>query len=134
MAGEEYKRDAKEWDYSKTWYHGSPVRLNTISKGSTITQDRDIARVFSHKPHRVSLGDGTIKHDGVEPGFLYRIAEDIGPDDVYPHPRSSMEWGEEWLTSRVLRVLLIGPVEIRDEERLTREEIAWLEEKLKSRD
>lgn len=62
-------------------------------------------------------------------GLLYRIAENIKPEDIFPHPRSSMEEGKEWLTNRELRVELIGPTQIVDEERLTEEEILQLKRK-----
>ncbi|MFB0503615.1 MAG: hypothetical protein ACETWE_07260 [Candidatus Bathyarchaeia archaeon] len=129
-------------DYAKTWYHGSPFKLTTLRKGSTITQDRNIARVFSHRPTLVSIsvhvgisdeGDKhisqKIKHDGKMSGLLYRIAENIKPEDIFPHPRSSMKEGKEWLTNRALRVELIGPTRIVDEERLTEEEILQLKRK-----
>jgi len=113
------------WDYSKPWYHGSPFKINTLRKGSTITQDRDLARVFSHKPTLVSISDdGAIQHDGKEPGLLYRVAEEVKPGDVRPHPRSSMEPGKEWLTNRELRVALIGPTDVAPAEKLTEAEIA----------
>lgn len=35
----------KEWDYSKPWFHGSPMLLNELLVGSTITQDRELARM-----------------------------------------------------------------------------------------
>ena len=86
----------KDWNYNRTWYHGSPFELTTLREGSTITQDRNLARVFSHKPTLVSVSDdGKIQHSGTVSGFLYLIAEDIQPDDVYPHPTSSMEAGKE---------------------------------------
>jgi len=43
-------------DYSKPWYHGSPLKLDVLRAGSTMTQWRDLARVFSHKPRRLDLG------------------------------------------------------------------------------
>ena len=112
---------------SETWYHGSPLQLTILRAGSTITRDRDVARVFSHKPPQVSLSDdGTIQHTGTTPGYLYRIAEPVAPGDVTPHPRTTMPPGLEWLTRRDLRLALIGPTEVRKEERLTEEEIARL--------
>lgn len=117
----------EEWDYNKAWYHGSPLELTKIRKGSTITQDSDLARVFSHKPTLVSISDdGMIKHNGKVPGFLYRIRDHIGPRDVYPHSRSSMEKGKEWLAKRELLVELIGPTQIVEEETLTDDEILRL--------
>lgn len=107
------------------------MRLTAIREGSTITQDRDLARVFSHKPTLVSISDnGAIRHNGVTPGFLYCVAEQIQPADVYPHPRSSMEPGKEWLTTRELRVTLLAPTRILDKERLTEEELAELRRRL----
>jgi hypothetical protein len=116
-----------DWDYSKTWYHGSPIDLTTIRPGSTITQNRRLAEVFSHKPPLVSIDDdGSLTHNGVQPGYLYSISEDISPDDITPHPRSAMKFGEEWLTNRELQVSLIGPVPITTEEMLTEEEVQEL--------
>lgn len=113
-----------------TWYHGSPHVLTSLHGGSTITRDRHLAEVFSHKPMIVSAeDDGTLRHNGTLPGFLYRVAEDVRPDDVYPHPRSSMEPGKEWLTRRELQVELIGPTQIVDAERLTEDDVAALEQR-----
>ena len=104
-------------DYHRTWYHGSPAVLVSLVLGSTITQDEDLAMVFSHKPAVVSQWEDTsgkkrLKHTGKQPGYLYRIAEDVLPEDVCPHPRTAMEPGQEWLTCRELRVELIRPTEI----------------------
>jgi len=63
------------------------------------------------------------------PGLLYRVVENIKPEDIFPHPRSSMEEGKEWLTNRELQVELISPTQIVDEERLTKEEILQLKRK-----
>jgi hypothetical protein len=112
------------------WYHGSPIRLSTLNVGSTITQDQDLARVFSHKPSLVSQGyerdERHIKHSGDAPGYLYRVAEPLAPSDVRPHPTTTMGPGQEWLTNRELRVELIGPTEVRADERLTATEIEEL--------
>ena len=70
--------------------------------------------------------DGSLRHTGTVPGYLYRIAEPVAAEDVYPHPRSSMPPGAEWLTRRALRLALIGPTVVRDEERLTEQDIAEL--------
>lgn len=112
---------------ASTWYHGTPLQLTMLRKGSTITQDRHLAEVFSHKPAIVSVDDeGSIKHDGTLPGLLYRVDEPVEDDDVRPHPNSSMASGKEWLTARELRLELIGPVECLEEERLTEDELAVL--------
>jgi hypothetical protein len=124
-----------DWDYGKTWYHGSPFELTTLRTGSTITQERDLARVFSHKPTLVSISDaGDIKHNGTTPGFLYCVSEDIQPGDVTPHPHSAVEYGKEWLTNRELRVVLIGPTQIVADERLTEEELRELQRRLQASD
>ena len=110
-----------------TWYHGSPLQLNVLCVGSTITTDRDLARVFSHKPAIVSIDDdGAIRHTGTVPGLLYRVAEEVSAGDIYPHPRSSMGPGKEWLTRRELRLELIGPTQVVESERLTEGELAAL--------
>ena len=122
--------DLADWNFAKPWYHGSPRVLDVLRAGSTITQDRELARVFSYKPTLVSVDDHgetwQIKHNGTEAGFLYRIAEEIGPQDVAPHPRSAIGFGKEWLTGRVLRLTLIGSTQLVREEMLTDEEIELL--------
>ncbi len=121
-----------DWDYRKTWYHGSPSKLNTIRKGTTITQERELAKAFSHKPTIVSVSDdGRIKHNGTRPGLLYYVSEEIRAGDVVPHPRTVMKHGMEWLNERELRVVLIGPVEITEDEVLTAEEVAELGQRMR---
>ena len=94
------------------------------------TRCRHLAEVFSHKPALVLLDDdGTIKHNGTLPGFLYRVAEEVRPEDACPHPRTTMGPGLEWLTARDLRLKLIGAVERVDQERLTEEDVADLRKK-----
>ena len=113
---------------SETWYHGSPLQLSILRAGSTITRNRDLARVFSHKPPIVSIDDdGTIRHTGTRPGYLYRIDEPLGPEDVTLHPRTTMQPGLEWLTGRELRLSLIGPTDVRPEEFLTEAQVAELQ-------
>ena len=59
-----------DFDPTQPWYHGSPFELKTIRKGSTITQKRELARIFSHKPAVASMeDDGSIKHNGTQPGL-----------------------------------------------------------------
>ena len=120
-----------DWNYKLTWYHGSPYRMKILLSGSTITQDIDLARVFSHKPPIVSIEDDPrylarfprIRHNGKEKGLLYRIDESIGPEDVFLHPNSFMAPGLEWLTRRPLKLYLIGPVAVRPEEFLSENDI-----------
>ena len=59
----------ESWDYAQPWYHGSPLELRVLREGSTITQDRHLATVFSHKPTVVSMeDDGRLRHNGTQPG------------------------------------------------------------------
>ncbi len=120
-----------ETDFQQPWYHGSPMLLTVLAIGSTITQDRELARVFSHKPTLVSqdiddTGQRMIKHTGSVNGYLHRIVEVIGPDDIYPHPYSTMGTGQEWLTARELQVEMIEPTILRIGEHLSDSEIARL--------
>ncbi|OQB40248.1 MAG: hypothetical protein BWY06_01272 [Candidatus Latescibacteria bacterium ADurb.Bin168] len=111
-----------------SWYHGSPLRLTVLRKGSTITPDRDLARVFSHRPALVSIKTGTrgfIKHNGEEPGFLYAV-EVAGDVDITPPPSTTMEPGDEWITTRDLPLHLIEPTVVREGERLNEAEVAEL--------
>ena len=109
------------------WYHGSPVELRTIREGSTITQKRELARIFSHRPTIVSVSDdGQIKHNGAMPGYLYAVADELRPGDVVPHPHTTMAPGDEWLTTRELRLRLLCSTEPAPEEQLTDEECAAL--------
>lgn len=115
-----------EFDPSRPWYHGSPRVLTTLQAGSTITQKRNLARIFSHKPSLVSAeDDGRLRHNGRLPGYLYRV-EGVRPGDVIPHPQTSMSSGEEWLTVRELPLVLLGVVEVVEEELLTEEEVKGL--------
>jgi hypothetical protein len=115
------------------WYHGSPLELTVLRRGSTITQNRDLARAFSHKPSILSISDeGRIQHNGTAPGFLYQIDEEIRPGDVEPHPRTTMDAGLEWLTTRDLRLSLIGSAELTDDEMLTEDDIAALRQRMRN--
>ena len=110
-----------------TWYHGSPQRIYSLRAGSTITPDRHLAEVFSLKPRLVCLeDDGSIRHDGQLLGWLHVVDEPLGPDDLEPHPRSSMPPGLEWLTTRPLRLRLLGPVAVDPAERLDEATLAEL--------
>ena len=121
-------------DYSRPWFHGSPQRFSVLHEGSTVTQDEELARVFSHVPTLASVSDnGTIKHDDKRSGFLYRIAEDVFPEDVQPHPCSTMQPGKEWVTTRDLKVDLIGVTFLTPKEILTNKEIEELRKKAKNK-
>lgn len=92
------------------WYHGSNVQFNVLSEGSTITQWKELAEAFSHKPQTLSYDDnGKISHNGTEKGYLYMIDEPINADrDIYRHPRTTMDINAEFLTTRPLRVKMIA--------------------------
>ena len=115
----------KSWDYSKTWFHGSPERLHSLLPGGSITQNRRLAEAFSHKPNFTSIGgDGSIRHDGVRQGWLYTVDEPVTARDIRPYPPGeSLPPGEEWLARRELKLKLVGPVDIRPDERLTPQEV-----------
>jgi hypothetical protein len=101
--------------------------LTALREGSTFTPDRELTKVFSHKPSLVSItDDGIIKHNGKSPGFLYRVAEALQPADVVPHPFSVMETGKEWITRREFKVELITPTHTTPTEQLTEDEIGDL--------
>lgn len=98
-------------DPEGTWYHGSNLELDTLRKGSTITQWRGLAEAFSHKPTGLGYDeygdDGGIIHNGTEDGYLFVIDEPLSMDaDIYRHPRTTMDPGAEWLTRRELKLRL----------------------------
>lgn len=99
-------------DPNGVWYHGSNVEFDTLREGSTVTQWRELAEAFSHKPTMLCIeDDGSIWHNGAEGGWLYVIDESVEVGkDVYPHPRTTMEENAEWLTQRALKVRRIGKV------------------------
>ena len=119
-----------DWEYRLPWYHGSQQEIALLQVGSSISQDRDIARIFSHRPAIVSQEEnGTKKHNGTTPGYLYVIDEEIRSEDVYAHPHPVNESRWEWLTTRELRVQLLELTQVQAEEFLTDDEIAELRQK-----
>jgi len=100
-------------DPSAVWYHGSNMLFAELKEGSTITQWRELAEAFSHKPTLLGYeDDGSISHNGTEKGYLYIIDEPLTPgQDIYPHPRTTMDENAEFLTRRPLKVRLIAEVE-----------------------
>ena len=91
------------------WYHGSNMLFTELRTGSTITQWRELAEAFSHKPAMLCYGDdGTITHNGKEKGYLYIIDEAVDfQHDIYRHPRTTMDENAEFITKRPLRVKMI---------------------------
>lgn len=96
-------------DPNGIWYHGSNMIFTELREGSTVTQWRELAEAFSHRPGRLSYDyNGVIFHDGKEKGYLYIIDEPITVDiDVYQHPRTVMDKNAEFLTKRTLKVKLL---------------------------
>ncbi|HUV03595.1 MAG TPA: hypothetical protein VMX94_00640 [Armatimonadota bacterium] len=102
----------------KEWYHGSPLRIDTLCAGSTVTPVPDLARAFSHKPTRLDITirekDGerivTIRHNGRQSGFLYRVQVGDPAQDLRPHPTSTCAPGEEVLATRDLPLEFISEV------------------------
>jgi len=118
------------WNYDLPWYHGAQQALTVLRVGSSITQDREIARVFSHRPSISTLEeDGTHKHNGTAPGYLHLVDEPITVADVepHPHPINASKW--EWLTKRAIKVRLLEQPALREEELLTEADLAALRER-----
>jgi hypothetical protein len=120
-------------DYDTPWYHGSPLKLSFIHEGSTITQNIDLAKAFSHKSTILSVDSNIIKHNGAIKGYLYIIDENIADYDIYQHPKTTMEKGMEWLTGRDLKVRVIEETIVADSEIFTDEELIYIENQIKER-
>ena len=131
----------RKCDYSLTWYHGSQQWLRELRTGSSITQNRNLAKAFSHRPSIVSMSDEgeslsdacSVKHNGITPGHLYTVFEEIGSEDIYPHPHPANADRWEWVARRELKLELIEKTIVTNRERLTDEEIAELRQKQKER-
>lgn len=91
------------------WYHGSNEIFSELKINSTVTQWKELAEAFSHKPSVLSYEDsGAIRHNGTLKGYLYRIDEPIAVgEDIVKHPRTTMDGNAEFLTKRPLKVKLI---------------------------
>lgn len=58
----------------KIWYHGSNKVFEILEEGSTITQWKELAEEFSHKPTTLAIDDDNlIYHNGKEYGYLYTL-------------------------------------------------------------
>ncbi|MDE6387038.1 MAG: hypothetical protein K2L82_04415 [Lachnospiraceae bacterium] len=98
-----------EDDTDGVWYHGSNVLFSELRTNSTITQWKELAEAFSHQPSALEYNeDGVISHNGVEKGYLYIIDEPVDiQNDIYQHPRTTMDENVEFLTKRPLKVKII---------------------------
>lgn len=94
------------------WYHGSDQVFSELRAGSTVTQWRELAEAFSHKPSALGYDDdGEIRHNGTKKGYLYVIDEPVEVGiDIYQHPRTTMDENAEFLTKRPLKVRMICEV------------------------
>jgi hypothetical protein len=112
-------------DYDATWYHGSPEELTILRKGSWVTQFKELAKAFSHRPPLIKFVDDAdnVRHNGRFPGFLYAVAERVGPKDVTYLPDTAQT---HWQTNRDLRVELVAKLPPDDPPQLSAEEIAEL--------
>ncbi len=112
-------------DYSAPWYHGSPEELDVLRAGSWVTQVKEMARAFSHRPTLMSLDDDCehARHDGKLPGYLYAVSEVVGQEDV-TYLRDTAQ--THWQTRRDLRLRLVAQLPIDDPPQLSEEEIASL--------
>ena len=92
------------------WYHGSNKIFDELKTNSTITQWRELAEAFSHQPSDLGYDDnGVICHNGTEKGYLYIIDEPIVVgEDIFRHPRTTMDENAEFLTKRPLKVKLLS--------------------------
>jgi hypothetical protein len=116
-------------DPAKPWYHGSPQRLTSLRVGSTVTQDRELARIFSHKPAVVIGNDGKWKHTGpFTQGFIYRLVEQVTEADIVSVPNSSLFSGQEWNTKHAFSLELIAKTSVVPEELITKHELRQLAE------
>lgn len=99
---------------NEVWYHGSNVLFSELRTNSTITQWRELAEAFSHQPSVLEYDDnGVIRHNGVEKGYLYIIDEPVDlQNDIYQHPRTTMDENAEFLTKRPLKVKIIRELKI----------------------
>ena len=118
------------------WFHGSNKVFDILEKGSTITQWRELAEAFSHKPRILAIDDdNSIIHNGKEYGYLYILDESIEIDmDIYAHPRTTMDKDLEFLTKREIKVKLITDVGFPNKEyqKSTEEKIQeWLNNRTK---
>ncbi len=109
------------------WYHGSHKIFDVLEIGSTITQWKELAEAFSHKPPMLCYDDsGIILHNGKEIGYLYLIDEPIVIDiDIFQHPRTTMDSNAEFLTKRLLKVKMVEKID-----ELSKNRIKYVDEKL----
>jgi hypothetical protein len=93
---------------SEIWYHGSPLKIDFLKKGGSITKNKQLAIAFSYKPAYVSVNDdGSIEHNGNIKGILYKINEKIDSNDIEKHPACLQDDPWEYITKRELKLIEI---------------------------
>lgn len=112
-------------DYDQPWYHGSPSQLTVLRRGSWLTQFKELAKAFAHKPSLISFGDDGLstKHNGLEPGYLYTVAEPLQAADVIYLQDTAQT---HWQSQRDLAIRLVCALPLDDPPQLSEEEIALM--------
>jgi len=96
----------------ETWFHGSPLDLETLRKGSSITRIEKLAQAFSSEPGIVSVSDNDeIRHNGKSKGRVYKVSDKVTSDDIYEHPGSSIK-GWEWITKKEFKLEFLYEYEV----------------------
>lgn len=94
--------------FSSHWYHGSPCKIESLQKGSSITRNKELAIAFSHKPTELSVSDdGEISHNGKFEGYLYLVDEPLTEEDIYVHQACLEDDPWEWLTRREIKLKML---------------------------
>jgi hypothetical protein len=117
-----------------TWYHGSNLELTSLRIGTSVTEDRYLASAFSHQPALLGRSDGSVRHNGTEPGFLYEVAETLSDADLEKHPHPANEDGWEWLITPEVAVTLLERTQPRPGELFKEDEIARIRAKQRELD
>ena len=105
------------------------MRLEKLCKGSSITQLEKLVRAFSTKPAVVSVSDdGSIRHNGMEKGYIYKIIDTVTPDDIYIHPKTKIDESWEWITRKEFRLEFLYEYESIPDDTLSEDEISTLRE------
>jgi hypothetical protein len=103
------------------WYHGSPEKLTILRRESWVTPFVEVAKAFAHKPSLISFGDeGSVKHDGQVPAFLYIVDEVTAQQDIC-YLRDTAQ--THWQTQRDLCLKLVSLLPIDDPPQLSTAEI-----------
>lgn len=98
-----------EIDENGPWYHGSNQKFKVPKTGNSVTQWRELAEAFSHRPGELEFDDdGNIRQNGTEYGYLYVVDEPVRVGaDLYRHPKTTMGVNIEFLTGRDLKVRIV---------------------------